>query len=50
MTTSRRTLLQSSAALGAAVIAQNAHAQERNDPKLKVGLIACCGRRTGAEA
>jgi predicted dehydrogenase len=48
---SRRAFLQSSAALGtAAVIAQNAHAQERNDPELKVGLIGCGGRGTGAAA
>src|SRR5262245_53273084 len=49
MTTTRRRFLQSSAALGAAaVVAQNAHAQERNDPELKVGLIGCGGRGTGA--
>src|SRR5438552_2450517 len=50
-TTTRRNFLQSTAALAATtLIAQNAHAQERNDAELKVGLIGCGGRGTGAAA
>jgi predicted dehydrogenase len=47
--TTRRHFLQSTAALAATtLIAQNAYAQERNDAELKVGLIGCGGRGTGA--
>ena len=48
--TTRRHFLQSTAALAAtSVIAANAHAQG-NDGELKVGLIGCGGRGTGAAA
>jgi len=47
MTTSRRRFLQSTAALAAtATIASNAHSQGNDE--LKVGLIGCGGRGTGA--
>src|SRR5882762_1295798 len=45
---SRRTFLQTTAAVAAtSLIAQNAHAQGGSDT-LKVGLIGCGGRGTGA--
>src|SRR3954462_7686066 len=48
MTTTRRRFLQSTAALAAtSVVAANAHAQQGTD-ELKVGLIGCGGRGTGA--
>jgi len=48
MTSSRREFLQTTAAVGAsAFLAANAHAQGGND-ELKVGLIGCGGRGTGA--
>jgi predicted dehydrogenase len=48
MTTTRRTFLQTTAALAAtSVVAANAHAQQGTD-ELKVGLIGCGGRGTGA--
>src|SRR5688572_26103351 len=47
--TTRRTFLKTSAAVAAtAAIAQNAHANVSSDAKLKVGLIGCGGRGTGA--
>jgi predicted dehydrogenase len=49
MTTTRRTFLQSTAALAAtSLLAQNAHAQVGADRELKIGLIGCGGRGTGA--
>jgi myo-inositol 2-dehydrogenase / D-chiro-inositol 1-dehydrogenase len=48
MTTTRRTFLQTTAALAAtSVVAANAHAQQGTG-ELKVGLIGCGGRGTGA--
>lgn len=50
MNTSRRRFLQSSAALAAtSVVAANTHAQQGTE-ELKVGLIGCGGRGTGAAA
>src|SRR5438034_6266589 len=50
MTATRRNFLQTTAALAAtSVIAANAHAQA-NEAELKVGLIGCGGRGTGAAA
>ncbi len=49
MTTTRRTFLQTTAAVATtSLIAQNAHAQGGDE--LKVGLIGCGGRGTGAAA
>ena len=46
LTTTRRTFLQSTAVAASALVAQNAHAQGSNE--LKVGLIGCGSRGTGA--